>query len=283
MLWNSQMPRSVKISAGFLLSLGAIGSISSLIRLVYVPGLKNGPNFFSNAINIGIWSIAEPGFGILAACLATLRPLFRFMVEKARSIHSTGNSSSRGGGGSSNLSKQAQPQRQQQQQHFDRVRATRLSLHQNKKEVYSGGLGTFSEARGYHQMNDDDNDDEENQLYHQHQHALGNFTSVATGSYDDDADTFKIKSLASTQSYELPIYKRMKGVDSTAAATTTTTETETETETETTKTCENDENNDDMTVLPTTIESFASPPILQNRTWVPDDEVLMTRRIDISR
>jgi len=41
--------------------------------------------FFDAALNIGIWSNIEPGLGIIAASLATLRPLFRHWLSGVRS------------------------------------------------------------------------------------------------------------------------------------------------------------------------------------------------------
>lgn len=89
------MPRAAKTSAGVLLALAAIGSISSLIRIAYIPGLKSGPHFFSEALDIDVWSVIEPGIGITAASLATLRPLFRFMRETTRNIKSFSSSTNR--------------------------------------------------------------------------------------------------------------------------------------------------------------------------------------------
>lgn len=66
-----------------------MGSICSLIRIAYIPGLKAGPKFFSHAITIGTWSVVEPGIGILVASLATLRPLTRSMRVVSRNVKST--------------------------------------------------------------------------------------------------------------------------------------------------------------------------------------------------
>jgi len=41
--------------------------------------------FFVAALNLGIWSNIEPGLGIIAASLATLRPLFRHWLSGVRS------------------------------------------------------------------------------------------------------------------------------------------------------------------------------------------------------
>lgn len=139
LLWNSQMPCSAKISAGLLLSLGAVGSIISLVRIAYIPGLKTGPAFFTNAINIGVFSLIEPAIGLNAACLATLRPLFKNMVGKVRSnATNTTNSESSPSDNSKGSS---------------------------RKPIYSGAR--FNEC-GYLQMDDDA----------KHHSNMGNFTSV---------------------------------------------------------------------------------------------------------
>ena len=39
-----------------------------------------------NAVNVAIWSTIEPGAGIIAGCLATLRPLLKIALVRARSI-----------------------------------------------------------------------------------------------------------------------------------------------------------------------------------------------------
>ncbi|KAG9979504.1 hypothetical protein KCU98_g8733, partial [Aureobasidium melanogenum] len=77
-IWSAAIPRSMKISAGCLLGLGSLASIASLIRLAYIPGIEASPTFLEHSVNIASWSIVEPGLGIIAASLATLRPLFRY-------------------------------------------------------------------------------------------------------------------------------------------------------------------------------------------------------------
>ncbi|KAG9658321.1 hypothetical protein KCU95_g643, partial [Aureobasidium melanogenum] len=77
-IWSAAIPRSMKISAGCLLGLGSLASIASLIRLAYIPGIEASPTFLEHSVNIASWSIVEPGLGIVAASLATLRPLFRY-------------------------------------------------------------------------------------------------------------------------------------------------------------------------------------------------------------
>lgn len=83
-LAKSKMALPAKISAGCLISLGALGSICSVVRLVFVSGFMPGPHFFWTAVSFSIWSIIECGLCISAASLATLRPMFRCCMENAR-------------------------------------------------------------------------------------------------------------------------------------------------------------------------------------------------------
>jgi hypothetical protein len=54
------------------------GSIASLVRFQYIPVLMESTSvFFSHSVGIANWSCVEIGFGIIAGCLATLRPLLR--------------------------------------------------------------------------------------------------------------------------------------------------------------------------------------------------------------
>lgn len=201
-LWNSQMPRSAKISAGLLLSLGAVGSIISLVRIAYIPGLKTGPAFFTDAIDIGVFSLIEPAIGLNAACLATLRPLFKNMVGKVRSnATNTTNSESSPSDNSKSSS---------------------------RKPIYSGAR--FSE-RGYLQMDDP-----------KHASTMGNFTSVVGD----------LKSGPASQAYELnPMPRRLRSMESTRS----------------------------MDMVGSGGGTTAGR--LQDKSWFPDDEVLMTRRVNV--
>lgn len=81
-LAKASMPLAAKISAGLILCLACGGSIVSLIRIPYIHGLRAGPNFFNTALDICILSTIECGLGISAAAAATLRPLFRSLLDK---------------------------------------------------------------------------------------------------------------------------------------------------------------------------------------------------------
>ncbi|KAF9695655.1 hypothetical protein EKO04_006476 [Ascochyta lentis] len=79
-LVDSKIDRRSKISVSIVMTLGAVGSVSSILRMVYLEGLlfsRGGGGLSSNAVKATIWATAEPGTGIIAASIAILRPLFR--------------------------------------------------------------------------------------------------------------------------------------------------------------------------------------------------------------
>jgi hypothetical protein len=74
--------------------------IATVIRLTYIVQLVNANTeinekiLISPAPNVFIWTIVEPGIGILAACGATLRPLLQYFKFSGLS-DSSDNSTSR--------------------------------------------------------------------------------------------------------------------------------------------------------------------------------------------
>ncbi|KAJ4991861.1 integral membrane protein [Stagonosporopsis vannaccii] len=78
-LVDSDIDRRSKISVSIVMGLGAIGSVSSILRMVYLKGLlfSRGAGLNPNAVKATIWATAEPGTGIVAASIALLRPLLR--------------------------------------------------------------------------------------------------------------------------------------------------------------------------------------------------------------
>ncbi|KAF1998352.1 hypothetical protein P154DRAFT_536353 [Amniculicola lignicola CBS 123094] len=83
-LLDSDMDRSSKISVSIVMGLGAIGSISSILRMVYLKGLLLNGNAGPDSVRATIWATAEPGTGIIAANIAILRPLFRAVTSEVR-------------------------------------------------------------------------------------------------------------------------------------------------------------------------------------------------------
>ncbi|KAI6818401.1 hypothetical protein KC367_g7767 [Hortaea werneckii] len=76
-LYKANMPRPAKLSASFVILLGAAGSVCSVVRLPYITDFSPGSDFFLKSSRFTLWSVAECGICIIAASLATLRPLPR--------------------------------------------------------------------------------------------------------------------------------------------------------------------------------------------------------------
>jgi hypothetical protein len=95
--WKLQMNQRSKITVSLILSMGAIASTATIIRIPYVHTLGNLEDFLYATTDVAIWSCVETGLGITAACLATLRPLFRSWLA-----NSTLGSTNRRGNGASN-------------------------------------------------------------------------------------------------------------------------------------------------------------------------------------
>ncbi|KAI1500732.1 hypothetical protein F5X99DRAFT_409805 [Biscogniauxia marginata] len=99
LLWNVQLNINSKISVAFILGLGFIASLSACIRLKYTVGLTDSENYLYSISDIVIWGYAENGLGLIAGCVATLKPLFRktFRLSESNSKptldkYDTGNS-----------------------------------------------------------------------------------------------------------------------------------------------------------------------------------------------
>ncbi|KAI1779117.1 hypothetical protein F4818DRAFT_455292 [Hypoxylon cercidicola] len=77
-IWNLNMKFKVKASLAFLLALGALASVSTIVRMPYtVKYFFEATHTLRKTASIIIWSIVEAGIGIIAGSLPPLRPLFR--------------------------------------------------------------------------------------------------------------------------------------------------------------------------------------------------------------
>lgn len=53
--------------------------IALLVRIPYVKRLAITPEFLYETVDVATWSVLEPSLGIIAGCVATLRPLFKHL------------------------------------------------------------------------------------------------------------------------------------------------------------------------------------------------------------
>jgi hypothetical protein len=71
------MERKTKLLVAGILAFAAIGSTGTVIRMGYIHTLHDRPDFLYATTDVATWSTVEPGTGITAGSIATLRPLVR--------------------------------------------------------------------------------------------------------------------------------------------------------------------------------------------------------------
>ncbi|KAF2083835.1 hypothetical protein K490DRAFT_76255 [Saccharata proteae CBS 121410] len=76
-IWDLHMNPRTKLVVCGILGFAAIGSTATLVRLPYIKGMVSHSDFLWTTVDMAIWSTIEPGIGITAACIATLRPLLQ--------------------------------------------------------------------------------------------------------------------------------------------------------------------------------------------------------------
>ncbi|KAH7384567.1 hypothetical protein BKA66DRAFT_569817 [Pyrenochaeta sp. MPI-SDFR-AT-0127] len=76
-VWDLGIKLKTKILVAGILAFAAIGSTATIVRMFYIRTLMDGPDFLYATTDVAIWSTVEPGIGITAGSIATLRPLVR--------------------------------------------------------------------------------------------------------------------------------------------------------------------------------------------------------------
>ncbi|RDW59065.1 hypothetical protein BP5796_11989 [Coleophoma crateriformis] len=98
MIWKVKMNTQTKFSVMVILALGIFASVATLVRLVYLANVANFDDILYTATDTMLWTIAEPGIGIIAASVMTLRPLLRAMKVSGFSTAEPSGKSNTGGG-----------------------------------------------------------------------------------------------------------------------------------------------------------------------------------------
>ncbi|GAM87677.1 hypothetical protein ANO11243_057040 [Dothideomycetidae sp. 11243] len=88
-LWDANMSRMTKFYATLILCLGTAGGVASIVRIVVLTKASSGTGSYAQGLRSGDWTQVETGMGIIAVCLATLRPLLRLLKDKVVSNIST--------------------------------------------------------------------------------------------------------------------------------------------------------------------------------------------------
>ncbi|KAI5237980.1 hypothetical protein E4T43_07730 [Aureobasidium subglaciale] len=87
---KTRMPPRAKISVCLLLSLAALGSIVSIVRIPFIRGGRYQLNTAAKLPRVVILAAIEAGIGIIALSLATLRPLVKTWMDALSSKASSG-------------------------------------------------------------------------------------------------------------------------------------------------------------------------------------------------
>ncbi|KAI0023809.1 hypothetical protein F4780DRAFT_24345 [Xylariomycetidae sp. FL0641] len=83
-VWNLQMKRRLKISVAGILALGAVASLTTIIRLPYLGAYTALEDTYYKVCNIVLWSQIECGIGIIAGSLPSLRRLLKGLVGSSK-------------------------------------------------------------------------------------------------------------------------------------------------------------------------------------------------------
>ncbi|KAK6822027.1 hypothetical protein PG987_014852 [Apiospora arundinis] len=81
-VWNLNMKRKLKVSAAGILALGAVASLSTIVRLPYLGAYTAPKDHYYKIANIIIWSEIECGIGIIAGSLPSLRGLIQAYLTR---------------------------------------------------------------------------------------------------------------------------------------------------------------------------------------------------------
>ncbi|KAH7318674.1 hypothetical protein B0I35DRAFT_479159 [Stachybotrys elegans] len=92
MLWNVKMTTQTKTTVIAILGLGVFASVATLIRLAYLADLELTDDILFAGTDAMVWTLIEPGVALIAASLATIRPLLRAMRVPGFETRATSNS-----------------------------------------------------------------------------------------------------------------------------------------------------------------------------------------------
>ncbi|KAI0166432.1 hypothetical protein GGR57DRAFT_26017 [Xylariaceae sp. FL1272] len=81
LVWNLDLNKKSKFSVAGILALGSIASTATIVRIFYVWQLNHDKDILYCFTDLAIWSTVENGLGLTASSLATLRPLFKNILD----------------------------------------------------------------------------------------------------------------------------------------------------------------------------------------------------------
>ncbi|KAF7534513.1 hypothetical protein G7054_g6185 [Neopestalotiopsis clavispora] len=144
-VWNLQMKRKLKISVAAILALGAVASVTTIVRLPYLSAYTAPTDAYYQIANIVIWSEIECGVGIIAGSLPALRRFVKSILDKSskggsydpRSGSGMGTQTIGGGKGRSHTGKMSRS-----------VKMSNLSRNGNNTVIEAGSKGGKNHNNG---------------------------------------------------------------------------------------------------------------------------------------
>ncbi|PQE08771.1 cation-transporting atpase 4 protein [Rutstroemia sp. NJR-2017a BVV2] len=85
-VWDLKLSPRIKTAITFLLGMGILASIATIVRMKYFPEYKATVDYLYGVAPIVWWSTIEIGLGISAASLSALRPLLRFVFGSSNAL-----------------------------------------------------------------------------------------------------------------------------------------------------------------------------------------------------
>ena len=83
LVWKLNVERRTKLLIAPLLGMACIASYAALVRMPYIENFRS-PDFLLDTADIALWSTVEVGVSVVAANLATLRPLVQHVSAQAK-------------------------------------------------------------------------------------------------------------------------------------------------------------------------------------------------------
>ena len=87
LVWKLKVERRSKLLIAPLLGMACVASYAALVRMPYIENFKSA-DFLYGTVDISLWSTVEVGVSVIAANLATLRPLIQHSIDSVRSLSS---------------------------------------------------------------------------------------------------------------------------------------------------------------------------------------------------
>jgi hypothetical protein len=83
MIWNLNTNKRTKASAMFVISLGALACAASIARMPYLVNFGSTIDSLWAMAPVALWSVVETEVAIIAACVPSLKPLVKSILESS--------------------------------------------------------------------------------------------------------------------------------------------------------------------------------------------------------